>query len=204
MTLADALTLITRLTYALIGLKVLIDLARWRDRNRLNIALLFGTLAIVVLGQKYMTLTGARPLWLVKLNQLLVLAHPYLVLRLVEHFRPVPRLLRRFALVGMIVLWGLWLSAEWLSPLLTNVPLIVYFGVVDLYAAWAFVRGAFTMRGVARRRMQMAALGSGLIGVIIMMAAASSILPAICDLLAPFIQILAVLSKRAAWPRPGT
>jgi len=59
---------------------------------------------------------AARPLagplarWVQTIGSIAVVAQPYLLLRLVEHFRPVPRLLRLAAQGGLVVSWGILLA----------------------------------------------------------------------------------------------
>src|SRR5690606_37197222 len=111
-----------------------------RDGPRLDIAMLFGLIGAVVVAQTYIALTGHRPTWLVQAMLLAVITVPFWLVRLVGHLQPVPRWLRWVALGGLLVLWGLWLGAEVLSPMVLNLPLLAYFGFIGLYAANAFLR----------------------------------------------------------------
>ncbi|MGQ0602129.1 MAG: sensor histidine kinase [Anaerolineales bacterium] len=196
MSLNDFLIQVIRITFALLGFITWVDYIRHRDRTRLDIALLFGALGLVVLIQEFILVTGQRPLWLVKFNQLLLMAHPYLLLQLVEHFQPVPARVQWFALIGMLVSWALLVISPEGSLLLT-MALVGYFVVIEVYAAVAFVRGALSTSGVTRRRMWLAATGSGLLATVLLLAGVNAAVPALAAYIGLLIQALAVFAGLA-------
>ena len=64
---------------------------RWRDRVSLDICLVFGSLAILLILERPLRLTQIQAPWMRPLGISVLLAHPYLLLRVVSHFRPVSR-----------------------------------------------------------------------------------------------------------------
>lgn len=193
MTLAEFLIQVTRFIYLLIGVLTLIDFLRRRNPTQLDISLLFGTLALIVGVQEFIALTGLRPIWLVKFMQINLMAHPYLLLRVVEHFRPTDSRIRWFAIVGMVVSWLLLIGLNELSPLL-NVGLVAYFAIVEVYSVAAFVSGALTTAGVTRWRLGLTAAGSAMIAAVMILAGINAVVPALSTYTALPIQALSVLS----------
>src|SRR6266511_2140913 len=141
----DLLDLVTQGALLLIAVLTLADLFRHRDRARIDIALMFGALAAIVLIQGLTTVARQQAPWLGQLGAILLLAQPYLLLRLVQHFRSVPRVVRLLAMV--LLLAGINLAfpagtgiATLLSRLLALLCMLsYYFGFVPphwLRQAW--------------------------------------------------------------------
>src|SRR5690349_10332499 len=99
----ELVPVLTRLTYLLIAGLTLLDFLRQRDRSRLDIALTFGMLAFSVLVQEFDELGGTPPPGLRFLSQTAVILQPYLLLRLITHFRPVARRVLVAATIGLAV-----------------------------------------------------------------------------------------------------
>ena len=108
---------------------------------------------------------------------MLLLALPYLLLRLVADFVAVPRWLAAGAPGGLV------LAALAVAALPVPLPapgalaLAAYFVAVTGYATWALVRAARPAAGVTRRRLRAAALGSGFLGLVLVFAGAGVVLP---------------------------
>lgn len=91
MTAGELLMLLGQVLLVLLTLWKLADLARHRDRARLDIALVLGSLAVAVAVQRLqgddaVDLGAAQ-----RAGPLALVAHPFLLLRLVGHFHAVPR-----------------------------------------------------------------------------------------------------------------
>lgn len=185
MSLTDFLVALTRLTYIVIALATLVDLVWHRDRARLDIALLFTALAVIILAQEYASFLGQSPWWLTKFIQLALMAHPYLLLRLIEHFRPVPRLVRWVGAGGLALSWVILLLIPTL-PIAINLLLVAYFVGIELYATWALFRGAWVTRGVTRWRLGLAGLGSAFIAAVFIVVGIVVVIPG----LQPFVGLL--------------
>jgi len=164
------LQLITRGALVVIAGLTVFDFFRDRQRVRLDIALMVLSLASSILSSQLAPLAGPLARWVQTIGSIAVVAQPYLLLRLVEHFRPVPRLLRLAAQGGLVVSWGILLAFS--PPLAPAATLIVitYFAFVEAYGAVAFVRGALGSGGVSRRRMTLVAAGSGALACAVLVA----------------------------------
>src|SRR6266852_6326501 len=69
----------------------LVDYLRRPAVQRLELAILFGCLAPVILLQLVSRLLGELPNWVVTIALIAFLAHPFVLIRLLTYFRPVPR-----------------------------------------------------------------------------------------------------------------
>jgi len=141
--------------YALLILTVAVSaFAVWRRRelHRINVLFVVGSLILV-------PLLGGRStfLWIARLT--LLLAQPYFLIRLVTHFREVPRSLYTTA-VAAIPFGTLALMA---SPMPLVPPASIagfYCAAVEFYAAAAFGIEAGRTAGVTARRLVFAAFGT--------------------------------------------
>src|SRR5688572_2833626 len=156
MSAQELLQEITRISFLLIAGLTLFEFLRQRDQRHLDIALMFASLAVAILFQEFTRLTGQAPSWLATLGSMLTLAQPYLLLRLVEHFRPVRRLVQWGSLLGLAGSWLIVIALPTPRPPAASLLIIVYFVFVEAYAALAFVRGAMESGGVTRWRMTLA------------------------------------------------
>ncbi|MBI2781219.1 MAG: PAS domain S-box protein [Chloroflexi bacterium] len=108
----------------------------------------------------------------------ILFAQPYLVLRLIAQIRSVPRIRMRIALLGAVAAW----QAIVLLPIalpearqLGTVFAVVYFFAVEIGAAAWFARDSRRRYGVARLRLALAAVGTGLFGASILLAGLTSV-----------------------------
>jgi signal transduction histidine kinase len=194
MLLVDFVTHLTRLIFLAIAVITLFEYVANRDDTRLDIAFMFGSLAIVFGFQELASLTGLDLGWLAPLSTLALLAQPFLLVRLVAHFQPIPVNFQRFALAGMVLSWIILLTMPGDLPLWALVIVVGYFGWAELYATWAFLKGARATGGVTRWRLLLAAIGSGLLGVAVILAGAFSQVPAVQPYSAVILQFLAGVS----------
>jgi signal transduction histidine kinase/CheY-like chemotaxis protein len=177
---------VTQGVFVLIWVIVLVDFARRPDRRRAEILALFTSLAAIILLQGLLRATGLELAWLRTVGALVVLAQPYLLLRLVAHFRPLPRTQARLGLVLLLGSWALFLLGGTPPAPWALLAIVLAFAYVEAYAAAAFVAEARRARGPTRRRLVSVALGSGLLGAVIVLAGLSALFPAA----APVLQLL--------------
>ena len=128
--------------------------ARRPCRANIDIALLFGSVATFVVASRLtaaLGLTGSHLLVAAELT--LILAIPYLLLRLVEDFSDPPRWL---TVTGLVAFLGLTVLAFVVSrpyPAWFTLLLGPWFVGLGGYAGLAFIREARRSGGVTRRRM---------------------------------------------------
>jgi signal transduction histidine kinase len=193
MTINEFLSLLTRYFFLFLLIVTLINYLLHRDKIRRDIALMIICLSIGSVFQIIRTITGQELLSLTTISRIAVLAQPYLLVRLVRYFRPVPSLVRRGALIGMVASWVL--IAPFGSPLpaVVTLVLVVYFVAIDGYAVIAFIQGAFSSVGVTRQRLRFTAIGSGLLVAVLFLAGIRAALQDTSPSLLPLIQFLSIL-----------
>ena len=161
----ELLVLLIQALFILLAVVTAADWLRHRGEIRRDIALLFGSLGLVFLIQVLENISDTESPVVESIEQFALLAHPYLLLRLLRYFRPVPQNLMRIALAGLLLNWVfLILFRETQSGILL-VFVIAYLVGINGYCMFGFVRGALTTSGTVRQRMRFAAFGSGLFGL---------------------------------------
>lgn len=178
MSLQAFLEWFTQGSIVLLAVLMVVQWTRWRDRVSLDIFLVFGSLASLLILERALRLTRFEAPWMQPLGVSIFLAHPYLLLRVVSHFRPMSRGVWRAATAGLIVSLLVTWAAIWPFRSLALVALsFLYFVWLLGYAAWAFREGARAAGGVTHFRMQHAALGAVLLAGVFVFAVLGSILP---------------------------
>lgn len=190
MTLQAFLAWLTQGSIVLLAILMAVQWVRWRDRVSFDILLVFGSLGLLLVTERSLRFASIEPAWLRPLGITVLLAHPFLLLRVISHFRPVSHGLRRAAVAGFTVaLLPTWISA---SPF-RSAPLIVfgfaYFLSLLAYAAWAFREGAKATGGVTHWRMHHAALGAALFAAVFLLAAVMFLTPMGAIVAAPVIPL---------------
>jgi hypothetical protein len=115
------------------------------------------------------------------------------MLRLVQYFRPIP------AAAAARRCWhGRVLGALLPTPLPpVRLALIAYFVAIDGYAMIAFVRSALTTSGVVRQKLRLAAAGSGLLALALLITGVGALFPRLREAIALLTQFVAILSALA-------
>jgi hypothetical protein len=169
---------LTQICFVLIALVVVRTAVREPTRARIDIAIFFAvTTFLIVEGWLLGALDYTPGRLLSAFNSALLMALPYLLIRLVNDFTTVPALLLRGAELGLLLsVIGLFLFPPPL-PLAFVLLLALYFFGGSIYVAVAFFAAARTSGGVTRRRMQAVAAGSGLLGLGILLAGVSALVP---------------------------
>jgi signal transduction histidine kinase len=176
---ADALLqLLTQTLYVAVFGVVVVGALRYRRRADVDVALLFGATALVV-GQQW--LAAALDLAPGSITRAittgLVMALPYLLLRLVDDFAGVPKAILRGAEAGLAVallLLGAFMPSP---PRWLVLALVAYFVVLEGYCAARFALEARRSAGVTRRRMEAVVAGSVLLGLTILAAGLRAAVP---------------------------
>lgn len=184
MTIQDFLTFLTRVFYLLVALVALGNLIRHRDRMRADIALLFGSLAVVIFGQIVRPAVLDNPFLLPIVSILtngLTMSLGYFILRIVQHFRPVPRWIILFAVIGLAISWLIFIVFAFLPDTQLPTPLLMllvgYLVFLIGYEAWSFIRGAIGTKGVTRWRLILVAIATGFLTMVFALAGIVNFLP---------------------------
>ncbi len=209
MSSASGLQLLIQLPFLLIFVVVLIEFVRRPSRTSRDILVYFGSLTLIV-GAGWISNLAAEqpPIWLRVATSSLLLALPYLLMRLLNDFIGVRFWLMRAAEVGLflsIVAVAVW-REENAMPLIVTEAIVAYFLGVEAFVALQFLREARRVRGSTRLRMRAAALGSALLGLVILFAGAQAASPQFADVWAVLSSAAAIgsgLAHLAAFAPPG-
>lgn len=191
MTLSSFLNLFVRFTFLLLTMLAIRDLWRHRDRSRLGIAAMLGSLALAILAGFLQPQNETAQRFVQGLVLLGLASHPYLLLRLVSIFRPVSPIARSIALGGIALSWLLVLFNVLgvSTPLLLVV--IAYFAYVEGYAAVSLIRGARNSGGVTRRRLWLIAAGTIMLAAALLVPRVTNTVASLSTLGQPISLVLA-------------
>ncbi len=183
---ADSLLqVLTQAIFVAVFVAVCARAARHPARANVDTALLFLAFTLIIAlqwitGALHVTpasITGAT-------TGALLMALPYLLLRLVDDFAHVPRALMWLAAVGLalavavLVVYELALQPPGAPlPLPVTLALVAYFVTLMVYAAARFITEARRASGVTRRRLQAVAAGSLLLGLLLVLAPLQMVVP---------------------------
>ncbi len=181
MSAIDLLQFLAQALFVLIFVVVTIKAVRRPLRANVDTALLFGvTAAIITEGAVTAALRVEPGRALAAVVGSLLMALPYLLLRLVDDFSAVPRLVMRGAAAGLalavvsLAVVPPSVHAVWLTLLY-----VAYFLGLSVYVAIAFVRAARRSSGVTGRRLQAVALGTLCLGLAILVIGLQAAVPAL-------------------------
>lgn len=169
---------LTQALYLIIAIVVTVAAVRRPTRVHLDIALFFGVTTLIIAQGWVVRAFGlpvGRPVGV--LISALLMALPYLLLRLVADFTTMPTWLLRATEAGLILaVASIVAFSPGLPPGITLL-LVLYFFAVSGYVAAAFLRAARRASGVTRRRMQAVAFGAGFLGLSILLAGLNALAP---------------------------
>ena len=166
----ELISAVTQVIYLLIFVSVALRTIRQPTRAHGDMTLFFAAITFVILVARVASLAGATPAWLTAIEVSVLMALPYVLLRLVDDFTQVRSVIKRAAELGLVA--GIVATYATAPTLPTPVTLyvVLYFFVVSAFCAIVFIRAARRSRGVTRRRMEAISLGSILLGTDILIA----------------------------------
>jgi signal transduction histidine kinase len=190
-TLQTFLEWFTQGAIVLLAVLMVVQWARWRDRVSLDIALVFGTLAGLLILERFLSIARIQSDWIPPLGVSVLLAHPYFLLRVVSHFRPVSRTLRRIAPFALLFsLLPVWIEMwPFRAPPMVGFA-FAYFVSLLGYDAFAFRQGAKAAGGVTHWRMLHAGWGALLLAIVFVLAVLVGLVSAARAGLAAFIPMV--------------
>src|SRR5256885_6326369 len=218
---AELVRLVTNALFLVVFVGALRTALRERSRTSVDATILFGALAFVIAQGQIAALLGTQlPAALGLVSAVLLLALPYLQLRLVDDFAGVRPLLLRICLGGFLAgTAAVVIGLLKLVVLPAAVPVIValallYFVGFCAYAGFVLIRGARLAKGVARNRMVAAAAGAialsltliaAVTGTIVGPTASSvgSMVLSLCSALGYVIAFAPPVLLKRAWREPA-
>lgn len=181
-------------TWLVIAVSAALRAVRRPTRASVDTAILFAAIALVVVESRIAPALGPAIQREASLaTTVLVVAVPYLLLRVIRDFTHVRAWVMRSAEVALlaaiaVVAW----PRTGALPIAALLLVVAYWAVVAIYAAARAVRLASASFGVTRYRMRAVALGSYLLGLVILVAAVGSVAPAVVGVTSALTQVLAV------------
>lgn len=169
--MSEALRFASQFIFLVIFFVVAANAVRNSYRFNIDVALFFGTLATVIIYGWINELFDLPSVGVItSLNATLVMALPYLLLRLAEDFAGVSRVIRLGAEAGLAASALVLFAVS--QPLTRGITLtlVAYFALLVCYASFVFVKAAFRSRGVTRRRLAAISAGSFLLGLTLFLA----------------------------------
>jgi signal transduction histidine kinase/ActR/RegA family two-component response regulator len=217
---AELVRLVTNALFLIVFVGALRTALRERSRTSVDATILFGALAVVIAQSQIAALLGTQlPAAFGLISAVLLIALPYLQLRLVDDFAGVHPLLLRICLGGFFA--AIAAAAIGLLKIVqipAAVPIIVaiallYFVGFCAYAGVVLIREARQARGVARNRMVAAAAGAlalslTLIAAITMtvvgqaVSSVASMVLSLCSALAYLVAFAPPVLLKRAWREP--
>lgn len=179
MSVHSLILVLTQALFVLVFLVVAVQAVRQPRRATIDTALLFGVAALLVVEgwiSPLLHLTG--PL-LSALSIALIMALPFLLVRLADDFASVAPPIMSVAAGGWVaVVVSLLVVPSATHALWLILLYVLYFVGLAGYAGVAFTRAAQDSRGVTRRRMQAVAAGTLFLGLAILIVGIQVALPA--------------------------
>lgn len=216
MTARDLLDVVTQGVFVLVFIVVGFQAMRRPTRANIDTALLFGAVAFVLIIGRVSDALGledSRPMSAISLT--LIMAIPYLLLRLVDDFATPPRWLMRFGAAAFVVMGAIGVAVTEPYPIWFDLLLMVWFVGMGAYVATAFIREAARTGGVTRRRMQAVAAGTIFIAMAIALAVVGLVIPVaapVTTVLSPLVALATAVAYyigfappailRRAWQEP--
>lgn len=178
MTAPELVSLLTQAIYVVIFLLVGWSALRRPTAARVDMVLFFGAVTVAIVESRAVTTFQLEPAELMTdIVAILVIAMPYLLLRLVDDFSDVPFAVKRLAQAGLVFSAVGFLATVGTPPPPILISVVLYFAALSTYCAVAFVRAARRSSGVTRRRLEAVAAGTLLLGLAILAAGFVPTLP---------------------------
>jgi signal transduction histidine kinase len=197
-TALELVSLLSQAIYVSLFVVVAWSALRRPTRTGVDVALFFGATAIAIAGLRLVSTLGLTVDLIDDVVAVLVIAMPYLLLRLVDDFSDVPFLVTRLAEGGLVFTVIVFVVTQGTPPMLLVLPIILYFAGLSTYCAAAFIRAARRSTGVTRRRLQAVAAATLLLGLAIVVAGVAPAVPAaLSGLPNGMTQVLALASAIA-------
>jgi signal transduction histidine kinase/DNA-binding response OmpR family regulator len=205
MDLLRVLQLLTDAAYLALGVAAVAAALRSHERARIDVAILFGALAVTVAVQEIQLLSCPTVVGCVsvplsrELSTALVLFLPYALLRLLDDVADIPPWQMWLALVLLVGLAAASIVSDpnvpgWLLALLS-----LYLLVGVTYAAWGFARRALRTMGITRRRMAAVAWGCGFLAATIGLAVLAAGDSRDAPVLMPLMRLAGLVSGLCFW-----
>ena len=171
MTAAAFLQILNELVYLVVAVAVIVEAIKRPRRTSIDTALFFIALSLILELTGLSTQLGfAIPSVVSLILAALLLALPYLQLRLLDDYVGVGTWVRRSALAGLVLSIGSMVVVPSPIPGILSLALVGYFVTLLSYCAARFLRESRRGQGLLAARLLAVAAGSGLLSLVLVIA----------------------------------
>ncbi len=169
----DVVTLVVEVCFAVVFGQALAAYLRRRDALQRDVMWVFTAMAVIFALDVWRRVAGPPPTWVSGASAVLLLAQPFLTLRMVARLRPVPVWLRRGALGGYVITAGPFITGATMpAPLV--LAAVAVFVTVETAAAGFLYTEARRRSGSPRVRLRAAAAGTATFALAILASGAGA------------------------------
>lgn len=197
MTALELISLVTQGLFVGLFVVVLWHALRQPTRARIDTALLFGSIALVVVLSRAAPAFGITGSWVAGAALLLLNVAPFAMIRLVDDFRGTARWIQVAGAVVFVAIAGVTVVTIGASTTVAGIASVAWFVAVGGYAAVAFAREAGRTRGITQRRMAAVAMGAVIFIAVIVIALVEALTQDENALLGAGVQVGALASVLA-------
>jgi signal transduction histidine kinase len=180
MTALDLISGLTQAIFVLIFLLVFVRALRHTTPAHIDMSIFFGILAFVVAESRIAGFLGVtQPVWFVDFLVALIVALPYVLLRLVDDFTRLNVIVKRGAEVALLIIVAAYTYDSLVTPPVDapiTLALVAYIAGLFFYCSAAFIAASRKAEGVTRRREEAISLGTILFGLDVLMAGIGGLL----------------------------
>lgn len=162
----ELITLVTHALYVIVFVLVLVRTLRRPTPAHADVTAFFGVTALIILQARLQPLFGSTPpAWVSETTSTLLMALPYILLRLVDDFAGVRPALMRAGEIGLLLsAIGIFASGGHVAAV-PALGMVAYFVALSIYCALRFVRASRRSHGVTRRRLEAISFGAIMLGL---------------------------------------
>lgn len=191
MTALDLLNVTAQAAYVVTFVLVGVKTVRHPTPAHRDMTLFFGVMALAILAQRIAPFFSTLPpAWVTGAVVVLLMAMPYVLLRLVADFSVVRPWLMRTVEVLVVAAVVAEVAFAGDAPAGVLLAMVAYFAAVFVYCGTAFMSGARRGQGITRRRLEAVSIGSIFIGVAILLAGSELL---VGEIAAPILNAMAQL-----------
>ncbi len=192
MTALALIQLISQAIWVVLGVLSLARAVGRRTRTDRDIAVFFGAIALVTIEGR-IAQVQPLPAQVGVATLIVLMALPYVSVRLADRFAGVPTWIRRASDVGFLLAIAVAVVAG-TTRVTGTLYLVLYFVTASGFSALRFTAAGARSHGVARRRMQLIASGSYFLALAILLAGLGVVEPTVVDVTGMLTQLSALAS----------
>lgn len=188
------LTLLTNLSFVLLGIATIVFYLRHPDPSRRDIAIHFGALGFVFFISSLIALSYSISEPFFRFSFCILIAHPWLLLRLVRYFDDVRAWVWQSSTVAMLffITAMIFVPLEGPTADLLVVLLLAYFALIYSYSIRRFFKGGGNV-GEVHERMRFVAIGSVLL-IVGILVSQRQIVPSQLEALSVIARLMGIAS----------